>query len=346
MKSSCCSTRKATYAVAGDLRIVALAGGVGGAKLVQGLAYLLPASRLRIIVNTGDDFEHLGLSISPDVDTVMYTLAGIANPVTGWGIEDETFHCLETVTRLGGPGWFRLGDRDLGLHLLRTQKLRAGMRLTEVTRQFAAALGVCHALLPMTDAVFRTMVVTPEGELPFQEYFVHQQCRPTVERFRWDHEADAGPTPEVMEALTWADVVVFCPSNPYVSLDPILALPGVRDAVQAKPVVAVSPIIGGQAVKGPAAKMLRELEGGVSALAVAARYRELLTGFVLDSVDAALAPSVRDLELEVLVTRTLMPGLEERIELARAVLTFAALLQEAGASYGSGDSPGGAIAAS
>ena len=326
MGRACCATREALAPVAGELHIVALAGGVGGAKLVQGLAYLLPPSRLRIIVNTGDDFEHLGLAISPDVDTVMYTLAGIANPVTGWGIEGETFHCLAAATRLGAPGWFRLGDRDLAVHLLRTQKLRSGMRLTEATRQLAAALGVRHPLLPMSDDAVRTMVMTPEGELPFQEYFVHRGCRPTVEGFRWAHVAGAGPTPEVVEALAWADIVIFCPSNPYVSLDPILALPGVREAVRARTVVGVSPIIGGDAVKGPAAKMLRELEGVASAVTVATHYRDLLTGFVLDSVDARLTDAVRELGLDVLATHTLMPGLDERIEVARAVLIFAAAL--------------------
>jgi LPPG:FO 2-phospho-L-lactate transferase len=336
-----CLTSNEMFDVAGDLRIAALAGGVGGAKLVQGLAYLLPSFRLRIIVNTGDDFEHLGLSISPDVDTVMYTLAGIASPATGWGIEGETFHCLEAITRLGGPGWFRLGDRDLATHLVRTQKLKSGMRLTEVTRQLASALGVCHALLPMTDDVFRTMVVTPEGELPFQEYFVHRQCRPTVEGFRWEHSAEAGPTPEVLDALKWADVVLLCPSNPYVSLDPILALTGVRDVVGTKRVVAVTPIIGGEAVKGPAAKMLRELQGEASAVAVAAHYKDLLSGFVLDSLDASLVPAVRDLGLEALATRTLMTGLDERIALARAVLTFAASLIDA-TTHAAATSPGGA----
>ncbi len=319
--------------VVGDLHIVALAGGVGGAKLVQGLAHLLPPAQLRIIVNTGDDFEHLGLSISPDVDTVMYTLAGLANPETGWGIADETFHCLETLTRLGGPAWFRLGDRDLAIHLLRTEKLRAGIRLTEVTHQLATALGVHHALLPMTDDPFRTMVVTPGGELSFQEYFVHQKCRPIVQGFRWEHSDNAGPTPEVLAALDWADAVVVCPSNPYVSVDPILALHGVRDAVRAKPVVAVSPIIGGAAVKGPAAKMLQELEGGASALAVAAHYGNLLSAFVLDSVDASLAPAVRDLGVEVLVAQTLMPGLEERVALARVVLTLAASVVDGTARF-------------
>lgn len=308
----------------GGLRVVALAGGVGGAKLVQGLAHVLPPSQLRVIVNTGDDFEHLGLSISPDVDTVVYTLAGIANPVTGWGIEGDTFQCIQMVAHLGGPDWFNLGDRDLAFHLIRTQRLRAGVRITEVTQAFAKVLGVQHAVLPMTDAAWRTMVITPDGELPFQEYFVHQRFNPVVKGFRWTHDADAGPSPEVMDALIWADAVVFCPSNPFVSLDPILALPGVRAAVGAKTVIAVSPIIGGEAVKGPAAKMLRELEGTASAMAVARRYRDLLTVFVLDTADAGLANAVQDLGPEVLVTRTMMPGLGERIALARDMLAFAA----------------------
>lgn len=340
--------RRVDFSAAGDLNVVALAGGVGGAKLVQGLAYLLPPSQLRIIVNTGDDFELLGLTICPDLDTVMYTLAGIANPRTGWGLEGETFHCLEAVRRLGGPSWFRLGDRDLATHLLRTEKLRAGGRLTDVTRRIAHALGVEHPLLPMSDLPFRTIVLTEDGELPFQTYFVRERCQPVVRGFRWEtRPADSpggpagsggpvdamrmvndtgkgtGPTPEVMDALAWADVVVICPSNPFVSIDPILAVPGLWEALRARPVVAVSPIIGGEAVKGPAAKMFRELVGEPSAVAVAAHYGELVTGFVVDRVDASLASAIVKLGKQVRVAQTMMSGLEERVDLARDVLAFA-----------------------
>jgi len=318
--------RKVDFSAGGDLRIVALAGGVGGAKLVQGLAYLLPPSQLRTIVNTGDDFEHLGLTICPDVDTVMYTLAGVANPKTGWGVEGETFHCLESIRRLGGASWFRLGDRDLATHLLRTQKLREGMRLTEVTHRLAKSFGVQHPLLPMADAAFRTRVITDKGELAFQDYFVRQACEPRVVGFRWEAAEDTGPTQEVMAALAWADVVVICPSNPFVSIDPILALPGVRDAVAARPVLAVSPIIGGEAVKGPAAKMFRELIGEPSALAVAEVYRGLLAGFFVDRIDAEQAGDIEKQGVTVRVAQTLMPGLKQRVDLAREVLGLAAEL--------------------
>jgi len=318
--------RKVGFPAGGDLRIVALAGGVGGAKLVQGLAHLLPPSQLRVIVNTGDDFEHLGLTICPDLDTVMYTLAGIANRKTGWGVEGETFHCLESVRRLGGPSWFRLGDRDLATHLLRTHKLREGLRLTEVTQHLATSLGVQHPLLPMADAPFRTRVLTDGGELAFQDYFVRQACGPRVVGFRWEADEETGPTQEVMAALAWADVVVICPSNPFVSIDSILALPGVRDAVAARPVVAVSPIIGGEAVKGPAAKMFRELIGEPSALAVAELYRGLPAGFFVDRIDAAQAGDIEKLGMTVRVAQTLMPALEQRVDLAREVLALAAEL--------------------
>lgn len=316
--------------------MVALAGGVGGAKLVEGLAYLVPPERLRIVVNTGDDFEFLGLAICPDLDTVMYTLAGIASPTTGWGVQGETFHCLDAMKRLGGEAWFRLGDRDLATHLLRTQRLRAGERLTEVTRRIARSLGVNHSLLPMCDHAYQTIVITDVGDLPFQTYFVRQRFQPAVRGFRWQagsgyvpapdgsDEFVARPTLEVTEALAWADVVVVCPSNPFVSIDPILAVPGVREAVETHPVIAVSPIVGGEAVKGPAAKMFRELGSEPSAVAVAAHYGGLLSGFIIDRIDAGLADAVADLVPHVRVAQTMMPGLSERVNLARDVLAFAA----------------------
>jgi LPPG:FO 2-phospho-L-lactate transferase len=308
------------------LRVVALAGGVGGAKLAQGLAQV-HAPGLSVVVNTGDDFEHLGLTICPDLDTVLYTLAGEANPRTGWGLRGESFACLEALDRLGGPTWFRLGDRDLATHLLRTQWLREGARLTEVTHRLAGALEVQVPILPMTDAPFRTQVLTDEGEMPFQEYFVHRRWEPAVRGFRWEGEGRARPTPEVKGALQEADLVVICPSNPFVSIGPILALPGVREALASRVTVAVSPILGGEAVKGPAAKMYRELGMQPSALAVARHYDDLLTGFVLDEVDADLKLAIEELGLVVHVTDTLMPGLEERIRVAREVLTFASTLQ-------------------
>lgn len=308
------------------LRVVALAGGVGGARLVQGLAALLPPAQLTIIVNTGDDFEHLGLTICPDLDTVLYTLAGLAHPETGWGLAGETFVTLARVAELGGPAWFRLGDRDLATHLVRTHWLRAGFRLTEVMHRLAEAASVLHPLLPMTDDRCRTKVLTDEGELDFQEYFVHRQWQPRVRGFRWEGGASAQPTPEVLAALAGADLVVFCPSNPFVSLDPILNLPGVREQIAARCAVAVSPILGGQTVKGPAAKMFRELGVEPSAVAVAEHYRGLLRGFVLDSMDAALAPPVTAWGMAAHVMPTLMPGLPERIAVAQGVLEFGAAL--------------------
>jgi LPPG:FO 2-phospho-L-lactate transferase len=303
--------------------VVALAGGVGGAKLAHGLAQILPPEDLTVVVNTGDDFEHLGLHISPDLDTVMYTLAGLANPETGWGLRDESWNFLDALGRLGGETWFRLGDRDLATHVERSHRLWAGESLTEVTAALCAALGVRMRVLPMTDDIFRTMVQTGEGELEFQEYFVQRRCEPRVTGFRFDGLGSAFPTEQVLTALDAADVIIFCPSNPFVSLDPILSLPGVRERVGRKRAVAVSPIVGGQAIKGPAAKMFAELEMEVTAASVAAHYAGLLRGFVLDEVDAELKPSIESDTLQVLVTNTVMRSDADRARLAREVLDFA-----------------------
>ena len=305
------------------LNVVALAGGVGGAKLAYGLSRLLPPDRFSVVVNTGDDFEHLGLTICPDLDTVTYTLAERDNPETGWGLIGETFHCLDAIKDLGGPGWFHLGDRDLATHLLRTEALRDGRRLTEVTGRLARAVGVEHAILPMTDDVCRTQVLTDEGVLAFQEYFVHRHWKPVVRGFRWAGAEDARPTLEVRMALGEADLVVICPSNPFVSIDPILNLPGVREAVRQKPAVAVSPILGGEVVKGPAAKMCQELGATPSALSVARRYEDILDGFVLDEVDRDLVPEVEVLGMAACAKPTLMVSAQTRISVARDVLHFA-----------------------
>lgn len=304
------------------MKIAALAGGVGGAKLADGLAQALPSQDLTVIVNTGDDFEHLGLYICPDLDTVCYTLAGLANPGTGWGRRDETWGAIETLEALGGPTWFRLGDRDLGLHLERTRLLEEGRPLSWITRRFCQAMSVGPRVLPMSDDPLRTWVNTDEGELPFQEYFVHRQCRPKVTGFRFEGEQEAEPAEGVEESLREADLVVICPSNPWVSIGPILALPGVRPALGARPVAAVSPIIGGQAVKGPAAKMYAELGIEPSALAVARHYAGLLTGFVLDERDGDQAAGIQDLGLQVLVVDTLMEYPADRTRLAQDVIEF------------------------
>ncbi len=312
-----------------DLNVVALAGGVGGAKLAWGLAQLLPPDRLTLIVNTADDFEHLGLHISPDLDTVMYTLAGLANPETGWGVRDESWGMMEMMARYGGPTWFRLGDRDLATHLLRSQWLREGYPLTWITRELCKLLGVRQRLLPMTDAPVRTIVHTDEGKLPFQEYFVGRRWQPAVTSIHFEGSEAAQPTRDVVISLREGDIVIFCPSNPFVSLDPILALSAVRRMVAASraPKVAVTPIVGGQAIKGPAAKMLRELGLEVSPVGVARHYQDLLAGFVLDRQDESLKTVIAfDLGIRTLVTDTVMQTDEDRVRLAREVLEFAAQL--------------------
>ena len=302
------------------MKIVALAGGVGGAKLADGLAQILPPENLTVVVNTGDDFEHLGLAISPDLDTVCYTLAGLANPQTGWGRRGESFRTLDTLQELGGPDWFHIGDLDLATHLERTRRLHEGQSLSRVTHDFCKAWGVQPAVLPMSDQPVHTIVDTAEfGELAFQEYFVHRLCQPRVRGFRFAGIEDARPAPGVVQALAAADAVVICPSNPWVSINPILNVPDIRPAVAAKPVVAVSPIIGGQTVKGPAAKMYAELGIQPSALAVANQYGNLLSGFVLDDVDRELA---RELAIRTLTTNTLMKTRANRRRLAQDVLNL------------------------
>ncbi|MBL0344749.1 2-phospho-L-lactate transferase [Candidatus Villigracilis affinis] len=297
------------------MKITALAGGVGGAKLAHGLAQILPPEDLTIIVNTGDDFEHLGLSICPDLDTVCYTLAGLANPETGWGRVNETWNTITNVEKLGGPNWFRLGDQDIATHLERTRRLKGGEPLSQITKDFCKAWGIQHTILPMTDSPVHTIVNSDEGELAFQEYFVHRQCGPKVKGFRFDGVDVAEPAFGVREAVESAEAIVICPSNPWVSVDPILRV----IPLPKKKIVAVSPIIGGKTVKGPAAKMYAELGIEPSALAVAEHYRDLLSGFVLDNVDAHLSDKIRT---RTLVTDTLMNSLTDRARLAMDVLNF------------------------
>lgn len=308
-------------------RIVALAGGVGGAKLAHGLARR-DAEGLAVIVNTGDDFRHLGLAVSPDIDTVLYTLAGLANRAQGWGLEGESWAFMDQIRRLGGADWFNLGDRDLALHVLRTVRLAAGERLTDIVASFAARLGIASAVLPMTDSPVPTIVATPGGPLPFQDYFVRLRCDVPVTGFAFEGIAGARPTPEVAAALASPvlEAVILCPSNPYVSIDPILSVPGLRGLVKASgvPVVAVSPIIGGAAIKGPAAKMMRELGHAASARAVAAHYAGFIDGLVIDGADAGEAGAIRGLGMEVLVTDALMRDDDDRLRLARETVAFAA----------------------
>jgi LPPG:FO 2-phospho-L-lactate transferase len=273
---------------------------------------------LTIIVNTGDDFEHYGLYICPDLDTVCYTLAGLANPETGWGRADETWNVIQNASRLGGPGWFNLGDQDLGTHLERTRRLKEGQCLSQITEDFCKAWGIEQAVLPMSDQQVRTIVSTDEGELAFQEYFVHRRSEPRVKGFRFEGIDKAEPAPGAREALQSADAIVICPSNPWVSIDPILRV--IRK--MEKPVVAVSPIIGGETVKGPAAKMYRELGIEPSALAVARHYQGLATGFVLDQVDKQLEGEIMGLRIKTRVTNTLMKSHVDRSRLAQDILGF------------------------
>jgi LPPG:FO 2-phospho-L-lactate transferase len=304
------------------MNVVALAGGVGGAKLAHGLAQVLPSESLTVVVNTGDDFEHLGLHIAPDLDTVMYTLAGLANPETGWGQRAETWQFMEAVERLGGPAWFRLGDRDLATHVTRTQRLRAGETLTRITASLCTAFGVRHRVLPMSDEPVPTKVSTDEGLLDFQDYFVRRRCEPRVRGVVFPGAAKTDPSGEVMAAIAAADLIVICPSNPFLSVDPILSLRGMRAALEGKRLLAVSPIVGGQAVKGPAAKMLAELNREASATSVAQHYAGLLSGFVLDEVDAALEPGIARYAPRVLATNTVMRTDADRMRLAREVVDF------------------------
>ena len=307
--------------------ILALAGGVGGAKLARGLADVLDPDRLTVAVNTGDDFEHLGLPISPDLDTVMYTLAGHDNPETGWGIAGETWSFMDAVGDLGGETWFRLGDRDLATHVLRRRMLDRGGTLSEATDALTGALGIRHRIVPMTDRPVRTVVETDEGTLPFQDYFVRRRCEPPVRAFRFENIESAEPSPGLAAALADPELeaVVVCPSNPYVSVAPIVGMPAVAGFIDARsvPVVAVSPIVGGRAIKGPAAKMMAELGAETSALGIARHYGGRIDGLVIDEVDAALAPDIEALGTSVHVVPTVMRSEEDSRMLARETLTFA-----------------------
>ena len=308
--------------------IVALSGGVGGAKLVLGLSRVLPQEDLLVVCNTGDDFEHLGLSISPDIDTVMYTLAGLAHQELGWGRRDESWAFMETMEQLGGEVWFRLGDRDLAVHVERTRRLRAGESLSAVTADLCRRLGVMTRVVPMSDDPVRTRLRTEEGWLEFQDYFVRRHCAPVVSELHFEGAAQARPSPQLLAALRdpGLQAVVICPSNPFISIEPILALPGLRAAVMdcRAPVIAVSPIIGGKAVKGPTAKLMTELGLNASAAVVAQRYEELLDGYVMDHADTS---EIMGMRAKVTLAQTLMRTLDEREALARVVLSAAAKLR-------------------
>ena len=306
--------------------ILALAGGVGGAKLAHGLAQALAPEELVLVVNTGDDFEHLGLAISPDLDTVMYTLAGVANPATGWGRAGETWEFMAALAKLGGPDWFRLGDRDLATHIERTRRRARGESLSAITLALCRRLGVRHPVVPMSDDPVRTRVTTASGTLAFQDYFVRDRCAPAVLAFEYAGASSAKPSEAFRSVLASPSLegIVLCPSNPYISIEPILALPGVREAIRACPrVIAVSPIVGGEALKGPAAKMMRELGAEASALGIARHYRNVAKTLVLDRTDAALAGPVRELGLSVAVTDAVMKSDADRARLASECVRLA-----------------------
>jgi LPPG:FO 2-phospho-L-lactate transferase len=306
------------------MSVLALSGGVGGAKLALGLYRSLPAGSLSVVVNTGDDFDHLGLRICPDLDTALYTLGGLENPEQGWGRRDETWTLMQTLGTLGGETWFRLGDGDTALHLHRTQRLAAGTRLTEVISGIAAHFGIEARILPMTDERVATRVETDAGDLAFQDYFVRRRCEPKVRCIRFDGAASAPATPEALAAFAdpALEAIVICPSNPYLSIDPLLAVPALRAALASRrvPAIAVSPLIGSAAVKGPTAKIMSELGIALGPRAIAGHYAGLVDALVVDDSDLEAA---QGLPLRVFATGTLMTCLEDRIRLARFVLDAA-----------------------
>ena len=300
-------------------KILAITGGVGGAKLALGLSKVLNEDEVLFLVNTGDDFQHLGLEISPDVDSLLYALSEKNNPELGWGRKDESWNFISTLEELGEDAWFRLGDRDLALHIIRTQKLARGESIQQVTDELSAALGIKHRIAPMSQSKISTIVETPGGKLGFQEYFVREKCEPKVLNFQFQGIETAEPNPVVVSWLKKCDGVVICPSNPYVSVDPILKVPGLKELLRSKPVIAVSPIVGGLAIKGPAAKMMKELGVPPSPIAVSDHYGDLLSGFVLDKTDGDQA---NDISIPSIVTQTVMVTLRDRIDLAKQCVRF------------------------
>lgn len=304
-----------------NFKLLALSGGVGGAKLVCGLSQVLNNKQLQVIANTADDFEHLGLSISPDLDSVMYAMAGLNNEELGWGVKGETWQFMSAIKRMQGEAWFNLGDQDLATHILRTEMLKQGRSLSDVTANLFRRLDIQHSVLPMCDEKVSTRVATADGELSFQHYFVKEQCKISVTGFRFAGVEQATLGDKQKQAIESADAVLICPSNPFVSVAPILAVPGLKAAIikKQKPLAVVSPIIAGQAVKGPAAKMMQELKMPVSALAVAKYYQDFASHFVLDQQDAHLKTDIEQLGMQVLVCQTLMQSAGDKIALAQQV---------------------------
>ncbi len=304
------------------MKVAALAGGVGAAKLLSGLVAAMPQEDLTVIVNTGDDFRWHGLLVCPDIDTIVYTLAGIANPETGWGIEGDTFRCLERLKILGVDPWFRIGDKDLGTHIYRSNLLAGGLTLTDVTKNIRKQNGIGAEILPMTDSFVPTMVDTDEGTLEFQDYFVRRRCAPRVRGIRFTDIGGAIPTPGVEKALAQADAIIICPSNPFISIGPILAVPGMKKAIESSPatVAAISPVIGGKAVKGPTGTMLSQMGHEVSATGIARLYSDLIDLFLIDESDAALVSQIEAMGVEARVTRIIMDSQAARESLARTLL--------------------------
>ena len=313
--------------------IAALAGGIGASKLLLGFNHVMDPRELTVIVNTGDDLVMHGLSISPDLDIVTYTLAGLVNPDTGWGFRDETFRALDQLAVYGRPQWFHLGDRDLATHIHRTAMLRAGASLSEVANSIREALGVQARILPMSDQPVPTIIETGEGRLHFQEYLVERRAEPAVRAISFDGIERARPAPGVLEAIESASSIVICPSNPLISIGPILAVPGVREALRKRRThaIAVCPIVGGKSLKGPSDRMLEQLGHDVSALGVARMYRDICGTFVIDSVDSAQSAAIEALGMEVVIHPTVMRNLEDKEQLARRILQFAEK-QRAGAA--------------
>lgn len=307
------------------MKITALAGGIGASKFLLGVAGVLPPRDITVIANTGDDIELFGLRICPDIDTVTYTLGGVINPVTGWGLSGDTFECLQGLKRYYGDAWFNLGDRDLATHIFRTSQLRQGISLSEVTDSIRRVLGVESAILPMTNSYTPTWITTDEGEMHLQEYFVRRRCEPRVISIRFDNIEFAKPAPQVISAIVEADLVIVCPSNPFISIGPILSVPGLRDALRETnaTIIAITPIVGGKALKGPAADMLRDLGHEVSASAVARIYNDFLDIFVLDAVDAELKAEIEANGSRVITTNTIMDTTKQKLTLARAVIEAA-----------------------
>ena len=301
--------------------VVALAGGVGAARFLDGLTRVISPEQVFIIGNTADDAEIHGLHISPDLDTVTYTLAGLANPEHGWGLRGDSFRCLEALGRLGADTWFQLGDLDLATHLYRTQRLREGATLSEVTCEISSALKVRSRLIPMSNESVRTRICTPSGELEFQTYFVKRRARDRVTAMHFEGASEAAPTPGLLDAIANAEAIILCPSNPFISIGPILAIPGIREALRRRRerVAAVSPIVGGRAIKGPAAKMMKSMQLGSSAAEVAKLYVDFCGVFVLDGVDRKQSSQIAALDMQPVVTNTIMRGLRERKSLARVV---------------------------